>query len=172
MKTVALCCSSFLLFLCPSLCPSPPSLSPLPLCLPSFSPPVTPWPGHFLHPALMGHLLGNGGRRVSHSINLFSPLQPRLWSQKVTRKWGQAWVFDVGLSAGAKVVRLREGEWVPGGSVSRVRGQVSPGHPGMVCISWASVSPKARPDSKSSPGQFLEHSPCVRCNSSAHQEEG
>lgn len=172
MKTVALCCSSFPLFLRPSLCPSPllplspPSLSSL------FSPPVTPGPGHFLRPALMGHLLGNGGHRVSHSINLFSPLQPRLRSQKVTRKWGQTWVFDVGPSARAKVVRLREGEWVPGGGVSRVRGQVSPGRTGMVSTSWASVSPRARPDSKSNPGPCLERSLCVRHRPSARQEEG
>lgn len=59
----------------PSFCPSIP-FSSLYLSLLPPSVPLSP-PGHgHSPPALMGHLLGNGGHEVSYSINFLSPLQP------------------------------------------------------------------------------------------------
>lgn len=95
--------------LCPSLCLSfPLSLSllflsslALSLCHPLAL--ATP-------PAPVGHLLGNGGHRVSHSINLLSPRRPQPWTRKVTRKWGQAWVSGWGERRGVST-GVTQAEW-------------------------------------------------------------
>lgn len=112
-----------------------PSTVPLPRAPPSVFPsfmlsrPFLPLSLSLCHPLALAtppaptdHLLGNGGHRVSRSINLLSPRRPQPWTRKVTRKWGQAWVSGWGDAAGLGPGSLRQ----PSGGGETWRGRGGP----------------------------------------------